>query len=133
MFASKINQLKEGGVALIIINIINLKKKARHEALSKLMNKAMSEKSFCPNLIVEHEGKILYDSSTTSEQCNSVSSVKRYIEKHFKMPVGSQMLSFENVLLADNIAPEDLSFKIKSALNDANSHGTDKLNRPIQL
>ena len=59
--------------------------------------------------------------------------VKFHIEKHHNMPVGSQMLSYENVLLADNIQPEDLRFKFKSALEDGNSHATNKLNRPIKL
>ena len=93
----------------------------------------MSEKSYSPSLIVEYDGNILYDSMTALDPCSTVRDVKCHIEKHHNMPVGSQMLSFENVLLADNITPEDLGFKFKGAADEGNSHGTKELNRPVRL
>ena len=93
----------------------------------------MSSKSLSTTLIVEHEGKVLYDSANAMERCSCIFDIKRYIERNFGMAIGSQMLTFENILLPDNIAPEDLKFKFKSALSEGNSSNTSNLNRPIKL
>ena len=47
--------------------------------------------------------------------------------------MGSQLLSYDNVLLTENIRLEDLRFKFNSAMSLESSQNTVNLNRPIKL
>ena len=95
----------------------------------------MSIVSSAINLIVMHEGSnIVFDSHNTNAQYDNVREIKREIERVHKLSIGSQLLSYDNILLPDNIRLEDLRFKYNCAFSESgNSKSTSQLNRPIKL
>ena len=51
-----------------------------------------------------HEGSnIVYDSHNTSVQCENIRDMKREIERVHAFSIGSQLISYENILLTETI------------------------------
>ena len=64
----------------------------------------MSIISTAINLVVMHEGSnIVYDSHNTSVQCENIRDMKREIERVHAFSIGSQLISYENILLTETI------------------------------
>ena len=82
-----------------------------------------------------HEGNnIVYDSQSNAQPCDSIIDIKHEIERVHGIVVGSQLISYDNILLPENIRLEDLRFKHNCALSESDkSITTEQLNRPIKL
>lgn len=93
----------------------------------------MSIVSTLTNVIVEHEGNIVFDSHSGSNPCDNIRDIKREIERQHAFSIGSQLLCFDKTLLPENIRLDDLRFKYNSAVSLESSQGTANLNRPIKL
>ena len=59
----------------------------------------MADKNIRSRVVVEHEGNTVFDSSSALPLCDNIRAIKKYIELNSNIPAGSQLLSFENILL----------------------------------
>ena len=63
---------------------------------------ATSQKSASPPFIVTHDDNIVFDSQSNFAPCDSIREIKCEIERVHAFSIGSQLLSFENILLPEN-------------------------------